>query len=147
MHFIATYQVHNTPPILFCTTRRSCSLPYVSITKVSGCGEKKVHISWSRVKPGKKTTLVTGTTLKTTVPQDRFGGPVPRQPAHIHHTQAESGAYLRDSSRVPRRRLYICFKPPYVFTYTRLIYVYTVDLCMFVCTYGNTYRTIYGSTG
>ena len=30
-------------------------------------------------------------------------GPVPRQPAHLH-TQAESGAYLRESSRVPRRR-------------------------------------------
>ena len=27
----------------------------------------------------------------------------PAQPAHLH-TQAESGAYLRDSSRVPRRR-------------------------------------------
>ena len=31
-----------------------------------------------------------------------FGSSVPRQPAHLH-TQAESGAYLRDSSRVPRR--------------------------------------------
>ena len=29
--------------------------------------------------------------------------PVPRQPAHLH-TKAESGAYLRDSSRVPSRR-------------------------------------------
>ena len=35
--------------------------------------------------------------------RDGFGRPVPRQPAHLH-TQAESGAYLRDSSRVPRRR-------------------------------------------
>ena len=42
--------------------------------------------------------------------QDRFGRPVPRQPAHLH-TQAESGAYLRDSSRVPRRRPFM--KPPY----------------------------------
>ena len=32
-----------------------------------------------------------------------FRSPVPRQPAHVH-TQAESGAYLRDSSRVSRRR-------------------------------------------
>ena len=32
--------------------------------------------------------------------RDGFGSPVPRQPAHLH-TQAESGAYLRDSSRVP----------------------------------------------
>ena len=43
---------------------------------------------------------------------DGFGSPVPRQPAHLH-TQAESGAYLRDSSRVPRRRPFIYLKPPY----------------------------------
>ena len=37
------------------------------------------------------------------VSRDGFGRSVPRQPAHLH-TQAESfGAYLRDSSRVPRR--------------------------------------------
>ena len=40
------------------------------------------------------------------VSQDGFGNPVRRQPAH-HHTQAESGAHLRDSSRVPRRRPFI----------------------------------------
>ena len=39
------------------------------------------------------------------VSRDGFGSPVPRQPTHLH-TQAESGAYLRDSSRVPRRRPY-----------------------------------------
>ena len=44
------------------------------------------------------------------VPQDGFSLPVPRQPAHLH-TQAESGAYLRDSSRFPRRRPFM--KPPY----------------------------------
>ena len=37
------------------------------------------------------------------VSKDGFGSLVPRQPAHLH-TQAESGAYLRDSSRVPGRR-------------------------------------------
>ena len=37
------------------------------------------------------------------VSRDGFGSPVPRQPAHLH-TRAESGAYLRDSSRGPRRR-------------------------------------------
>ena len=46
------------------------------------------------------------------VSRDGFGTPVPRQPAHLH-TQVESGAYLRDSSRVPRRRPFIYFKPPY----------------------------------
>ena len=44
------------------------------------------------------------------VSRDRFSRPVPRQPAHLH-TQAESGAYLRDSSRIPRRRPFM--KPPY----------------------------------
>ena len=42
--------------------------------------------------------------------RDGFSRPVPRQPAQLH-TQAESGAYLRDSSRVPRRRPFM--KPPY----------------------------------
>ena len=37
----------------------------------------------------------------------------PRQPVHLH-TQAENSAYFRDSSRVPRRRLFIYLKPPYV---------------------------------
>ena len=45
------------------------------------------------------------------VSRDGFSRPVPRQPAHLH-TQAESGAYVRDSSRVPRRRPFI-MKPPY----------------------------------
>ena len=44
------------------------------------------------------------------VSRDGFTRPVPRQPAHFH-IQAESGAYLRDSSRVPRRRPFM--KPPY----------------------------------
>ena len=44
------------------------------------------------------------------VSRDGFSRPVPRQPAHLH-TQADYGAYLRDSSRVPRRRPFM--KPPY----------------------------------
>ena len=44
------------------------------------------------------------------VSRDGFSRPVPHQPAHLH-TQAESGAYLRYSSRVPRRRPFM--KPPY----------------------------------
>ena len=46
------------------------------------------------------------------VSRDGFGNLVPRQPAHLQ-TQAESGAYLRDSSRVPRRRPFIYLKLPY----------------------------------
>ena len=44
------------------------------------------------------------------VSRDGFSRPVPRQPAHLH-AQTESGAYLRDSSQVPRRRPFM--KPPY----------------------------------
>ena len=46
------------------------------------------------------------------VSRDRFGSPVPRQPAHLH-TQAAPGSHLRDSFRVPRRRLFIYIKPSY----------------------------------
>ena len=44
--------------------------------------------------------------LENSVSRDGFGSPVPRQRAHLH-TQAESGAYLRDSSRFPRRSPFI----------------------------------------
>ena len=47
---------------------------------------------------------------KYLVSRDGFSRPVPRQPAHPH-TQAESGAFSRDSSRIPRRRPFM--KPPY----------------------------------
>ena len=44
--------------------------------------------------------------------QDGFGSSVPRQPAPLY-TQAEFGAYLRNSSRVSRQRPFVHFKPPY----------------------------------
>ena len=44
--------------------------------------------------------------------RDGFGSPVSCQPAHLY-TRAEPGAYLRDSSRVPRWRPFIYLKPPY----------------------------------
>ena len=40
---------------------------------------------------------------------DEFGSPVPRQPARFH-TEAESGAYLRDSSRVPHGGVHCLLK-------------------------------------
>ena len=46
------------------------------------------------------------------VSRDGFGNPFPGQPTHLH-TQAESGAYLLDSSRVPRRRPFLYLKRPY----------------------------------
>ena len=51
-------------------------------------------------------------TSENLVSRDGFGSPVLRQSAHLH-TQAESGAYLRNSSQVPRRRPFIYFKPSY----------------------------------
>ena len=54
------------------------------------------------------------------VSRDGFGSPVPRQPAHLY-TQAECGAYLRDHSRVPRRRPFIYLKPPYAIGLPELI--------------------------
>ena len=64
--------------------------------------------------PGK---VVINISLSPCVPEnlvsrDGFSCPVPPQPAHLH-SQAKSGAYLRDSSRVPRRRPFIYIKPPY----------------------------------
>ena len=53
---------------------------------------------------GKSNTLLSAFVPENLVSRDEFGSPAPRQPAHLHNTQAESGAYLRDSSRVPRRR-------------------------------------------
>ena len=45
-------------------------------------------------------------TPENLVSRDGFGSPVPCQPAHIH-TQDESGAYLRDFSRVRGVHTYI----------------------------------------
>ena len=45
-------------------------------------------------------------TPENLVSRDGFGSPIPRKPAHLH-AQPESGAYLQDSSRVPRRRPFI----------------------------------------
>ena len=49
-------------------------------------------------------------TPENLVSRDVFGRPVPRQPAHLY-TRAESGAYVRDSSRVPWRHPFIYLKP------------------------------------
>ena len=56
------------------------------------------------------------------VSRDGFSRPVPRQPVHLH-TQAESGAYVRDSSRVWWA-------------------IHTCDLIAFVCDTGNTFLWI-----
>ena len=65
-------------------------------------------VSWT----GKNNISLSAFAPENLVSRDGFGSPVPRQPAHLH-TQAEPGSHLRDSSRVPRRRPFIYFKPPY----------------------------------
>ena len=62
-------------------------------------------VSWT----GKMNIPLSPCVPENLVSRDGFSRPVPRQPAHLH-TQAESGAYLRDYSRVPRRRPFM--KPP-----------------------------------
>ena len=52
------------------------------------------------------------------VSRDGFGSLVPRQPAHLH-TQAEFGAYLRDSSLVPRRHRFPRSEVNCIFSKTR----------------------------
>ena len=58
---------------------------------------------------GKMNISLSPFTPKFLISRVGFGSPVPRQPAHLH-TQAESGAYLRDSSRFPRQRPFIYLK-------------------------------------
>ena len=79
----------------------------------------RVWINWVRLPilhvvscTGKNIISPSAFAPENLVSRDGFGSPVPRQPAYLH-TQAESGAYLRDFSRVPRRRLFKCLKPPY----------------------------------
>ena len=65
-------------------------------------------VSWT----GKINISLSAFASENLVSRDGFGSLVPRQLAHLH-TQAESRAYLRDSSRVSWRHPFICLKPPY----------------------------------
>ena len=72
------------------TYSKSMRLPILHVVSSTG----KMNISLSAFAP------------ENLISRDGFGSPVLRQPAHLH-TQGESGAYLRDSSRIPRRRPFI----------------------------------------
>ena len=63
-------------------------------------------VSWT----GKMNIPLSPCVPENLVSRDGFRRPVPRQAAHLH-TQAESGAYLWDYSRVSRRRPFM--KTPY----------------------------------
>ena len=73
------------------TYSKSMDQPGKVASPARGQLNKKTNISLSAFVP------------ENLVSRDGFGSPVPRQLAHLH-TQAESGAYLRDSSQVLRRR-------------------------------------------
>ena len=108
---IHTY-IH-TVVVFFTLTDRASTIPSTMYVCMYVC----MAITYSRVRINRvrlPILLVVSRTGKMNIPlspcvpenlvsRDGFSRPVPRQPAHLH-TQAESGAYLRDSSRVPRRR-------------------------------------------
>ena len=76
------------------------------------CSNGCQSCSWS-AEQGKINISLSAFAPENLVWRDGFGNPVPRRPAHLH-TQAEPGTYFRNSSRFPRRRPFIYFKPPYV---------------------------------
>ena len=76
------------------TYSKSMDKPGKAASPARGQLNRKMKISLSAFVP------------ENLVSRDGFGSPVPRQPAHLH-TQAESGAYLWDSSQVPWRRPFI----------------------------------------
>ena len=63
------------------------------------------------------------------VSRDGFGSPIPRQAAHPR-TQAECGVYLRDSSRVPRRRPLIIYfnRHTFFFFFFLLFFFFSLPL-------------------
>ena len=65
-------------------------------------------VSWT----GKINISLSAFAPESLVSRDGFGSLVPRQPARLR-AQAESGAYLWDSSQVPRRSRYVYLKPTY----------------------------------
>ena len=84
-----------------CTYSKSMDLNWVRLSVLH-------VVSWT----GKMNIFLSAFAPENLVSRNGFGSPVPRQPAHLD-TQAESGAYLRDSSRVLLRRPFSFLQPPY----------------------------------
>ena len=84
------------------TERYECFVTHIARVWIDRVGCQSC--SWSAeqgIFSGKMNIPLSAFVPENLVSRDGFGSPVPHQPAHLH-TQAESGAYLRDSSRVPR---------------------------------------------
>ena len=82
------------------TYSKSMDQPGKVANSARGQLNRKMNISLSAFAP------------ENMVSRDEFGSPVPLS-LLILHAQAESGAFLRDFSRVPQRRPFTYFKPPY----------------------------------
>ena len=103
------------PGVVFCTAS-TVGLKYINIYIYHVCIVTHIAKVWiSRVRlpillvvisTEKMNISLSAFVPENLVSRDGFGSSVPRQSAHLQ-TQAESGAYLRDSSRVPRRRPFI----------------------------------------
>ena len=95
------------PPCL-CKCIYVCSIMYVWSSRIARVWTNQVMlpillvVSWT----GKMNIPLSAFAPENLVSRDGFGSPVPRQPTHLQN-QAEPGAYLQDSSRVPRRRPFI----------------------------------------
>ena len=70
---------------------------------------KVANSARGQLNSGKMNISLSAFTPENLVSRDGFGRPATRQPARLH-TQAEYGAYLRDSSRFLRRRSFIYLK-------------------------------------
>ena len=62
---------------------------------------KTANPARGQLNSGKNDIFLSPFASENLVSRDEFGSPVPRQSAHLL-TKAKSGAYLRDSSRIPR---------------------------------------------
>ena len=81
-------------------TKTVCMYVYMIVITYSRVWINRVRLP---ILPVKMNIPLSPDVPENLVSRDGFGSPVPRQPSHLH-SQAESGAYLRGSPRVPRRR-------------------------------------------
>ena len=92
-------------PILYCRCYHVCMVTHIARVWINRVRLPILHVV------SRKFSLF-AFAPENLVSRDGFDSPVPRQAAHLR-IQAESGAYLRDSFRVSRRRPFIYLKPPY----------------------------------
>ena len=121
--FFNLYDLYSTSSLMMsalCQWQSLCVVTHIARVWINQVRLPDLHVvSWT----GKITISLSAFVPENFVSRDGFGSPVPRQPAHLH-TQAESGAYLRDSSRVPRRHL-----PTFSFLFGSQIYRLTFETC------------------